>query len=114
MEGFEYFQKELEEYLKDYEVHLGKTLTSGTVNKHMMVLYYCTEYLCSGLGVSGFENITISMISSKLYYDFESHSQEGMTRKAVFNIVKRFFEFIYQCYGVGNENLLHKMAHHKV
>lgn len=113
-EPYEFFQKELKEYLVAYKANLSQTLTKGTVHKHAQVISYCIDYLACYHSVAGFEDITFSMISSKMYYDFESNCQEGMSRKHVFGIIKKFFIYIEQEYGVSNPVLMKKIRNAKV
>jgi hypothetical protein len=108
-EPWEFFQQELEEYLEEYKVYLSQSFKKETVRKHLYVVGYGIEYLCMVQGVGGFEEITLSMVSSKLYYDFESKCREGMSRQVVLNLMKNYFEFIYETHGLQNKKLMDKL-----
>lgn len=113
-DAVESFRTELKEYLDEYQEHLLRDFKKETVNRHGYVLAYCIDYLCSYHGVKGFEDITFAMVSSKMYYDFKTNTHEDMSRKTVFNIVKKYFEFIYSRYGIRNPQLMIKMEKAKV
>ena len=108
----EFFQQELIEYLEEYEKELGKTLSQSMVNKYSIVIGYGIECICLQ-GATGFEEITLSMVSSKLHADFESNTQEGVSRKHIAEIMYKFFSFIYDRYGIRNEKLMKQLERKK-
>jgi len=103
------FRQELEEYLKEYLNHLSATLTPQTISKHSRIIGYCIEYIDLYHSVKGFEDITLSMISSKLYGNYQSHFMENISRPSMLKIIKKYFEYIYETYGIGNKQLLNKL-----
>ena len=106
-------QKELEKYLKEYKKFLVQKYTYTTVNRHIYVIDNCIEYLVGYSKVENFEEIKLSHISSKFYNYFIGHTAENMTRKTVFNIVKKFFEFIQKSQEINSE-LMRKIAKAKI
>ena len=108
------FRKELEEYLSEYQKHLLTRYKKSTVTHHSYVLNHCIDYLYGYHGVEGFEQITFGMVSSKVYYDFISNTHDPMSRQSMLNIIRKFFEYISDYFGVSNPVLMKKIAAAKV
>lgn len=102
-EEYSGFEKELRKYLDKYEVYLSGKYTPATARKHCFVIDDCIFYVCNYCEASSFDEIKFSHISSKFYRYFIMDTDENMTRRTVFNIVRKFFEFVQESEEINPE-----------
>jgi hypothetical protein len=105
----EHFQKELQEYLDEYESVLGHQLTSSSVTKHLSI---CNGFIDGILNsdTSGFEDLNGSDHGSKLLKWFNDNTQEGISLRTYKNTLKRWFYFIRNEHGIENKKWMEYLA----
>lgn len=113
IEQSERFAEDLESYLEDYEVFLSKSLKPATVRKHGMVIMHAISYWCGEECITGLDQLTVAMVSSKFHRNFQMHTQEGLSRAALLAIVKKYLDFLYVKYGIRNAKLMEQLKNKK-
>jgi len=98
-DGYEGFQKELYDYLTAFKSHLAKTYTKATVTKYAYVISDVIDYLYMYCGLENCKDIKASHIK-KSYYNFVKETGEVMTMRSVINMLKKYFIFIQENYGM--------------
>ena len=109
-ENQERLQKELLEYLDEYEADLiaQNKLTKATIRKRCGLLQSFIEYICLYHPVSGFEDIKFSWCSSG-FASYRRGQGESIETRTSRNYICDFFVFIYEQHGVANIKLLKKL-----
>lgn len=105
----EAFFIELSEYRKEYILAIADSVSWRTADKYSYVINMMIDYVCVNHGAAGFEDLTVSMINSKFLAWFNSHTGEGFQKITIKNILKGYFEFIYQTYGIRNSIILENL-----
>lgn len=109
MNSQELFQKELQEYIKEYESVLSDEFILSTVTKHLSI---CNGFIDGMLNsdTSGFEDLNGSDHGSKLLKWFNDNTQEGISLKTYKNTLKRWFELISEEHGIENKKWMEYLS----
>ena len=102
----EAFFLELEEYKNEYELYLATTVKRSTILKHAAVINGMIDYVCVDHGAAGFEDITAAMVNSKFLSWYNSHTHEGLQKVTAKNILKGYFQFIYDRHGIKSDLIM--------
>ena len=102
----EYFYDEMKGYMKEYLASLRPTLSPKVIDTHYDVLFFFTELLYHHEMCTGFEDITVAMTSSKLRAFYIRQANTMLTESSCKKIMKGFFEYIYDTYGVKSDNVM--------
>jgi hypothetical protein len=89
-----------------YRIYLSADAKPQTVNKHLIVINGFIEYACFEHSVSGFEEITAGMVGATFTRWLNSNDDESFQPATVKNILKGYFDFIYNTHGIRNEKLM--------
>jgi hypothetical protein len=106
----EAFFIELSEYLEEYIFSIADNISNRTAHKYSAVINGMIDYVCVNHGAAGFEDLTVSMVNSKFLAWYNSHTHEGLQKITVKNILKGYFEFIYQTHGIRNSIILKSLS----
>ncbi len=94
------------EYLQSkFKEHLSRNLSSRTVNKQVAIVGLLIDFLCSDCDLKKMDDITVGMANSyfrKWYLSKVGDATESELKTAV----KKFFLFLNDEVGVGNEKVL--------
>ena len=71
----------------------------------MQVVGYFIDYLTFEKGISGFEQITISLKNSKFRNSFYPNTDSAIPPSASEKYINEFFLFIYDRHGIKNDKL---------
>jgi hypothetical protein len=78
-----------------------------------MVIMHAIGYWCYDEGITGLEELTVGMVSSKFHRNFQMHTQEGLSRGTVLAIIKKYLDFIYVKYGIRSAKLMEQLKNKK-
>ena len=110
LDAAELFMEEMEGYLEEYDEYLETVLKPRSIGRHTRLIGFFIDELNARYGVTGFEHITYAMCGSKFVRYYNSNCDESMQLKSSKNILLRFFSFIYDRHGIGNDALMGKLA----
>jgi len=110
IEAAERFGEELTVYLNEFTEELTKQYTRTTVRRYEDVIDYMVEHLIGYHSPTDFDQITLGMVSSKFRQDYYSNTDSSNSVSFVKSAVKKYFQFIYDVYGIRNEKLLMKLS----
>ncbi|MGL4598048.1 MAG: hypothetical protein ACRCYO_10985 [Bacteroidia bacterium] len=115
LDEYEGFERELYEYLLDYEKYLAEEekLKLATIRRHTSYLRFMISQGCAYHPLNGFEDITLTIIGSKMVRSYNYHCNESIQLSSAYNISLRFFTFIYKQFGIANHELLNKLNRKK-
>ncbi len=115
LDGYEGFERELYEYLLDYEKYLAEKekLKPATIRKHSSYIRFMISQGCAYHSLNGFEDITLTIIGSKMVRSYNYHCNESIQLSSAYAMSLRFFTFIYKQFGIANHELLHKLNRKK-
>jgi hypothetical protein len=112
LDDAELFMEEMEGYLEEYGEYLETVLKPRSIGRHADLIGFFIDELNARYGVTGFEQITYGMCGSKFVGYYNSICDESVQLKSAKNILLRFFTFIYDTHGIGNDELMAKLARH--
>jgi|SRR6185437_7752721 len=93
-EDYEEFEWELRNCSLKYEKKLAKSLKPGTVRRYMRIVWCGIEYIVVERNINRYEDIELSMISSKLYrYYAREEGDTWVDVKLVERIMTEFLRF---------------------
>jgi hypothetical protein len=112
---YEGFERELHEYLIAYEKHLAdnEKLKPATVRKHTNYIHFMISQGYGYHAINGFEDFTLTIIGSKMVRSYNHHNSKALQLSTAYNMSLRFFTFIYNEFGIANQELLHKLRKQK-
>lgn len=99
------FELEMREYLEEFLIDLKPKVSKSYSN--------CNGALSSFIGflqpygVNGFEDLTIGKVRSQLHRDLGFYAK--CDKRDVNRYTKRFFNFIYDQYGIGDTKFLKRL-----
>ncbi len=108
LEPWEVFQKELLEYLDEYNTFLLQQKKRGA-QKRCAILFSFIDYLCGYHPVAGFEDIQFAWCSSKFANYYNSNFDTQIHTTLARSYTRGFFAFIYRKHGIANKKLLGKL-----
>jgi hypothetical protein len=99
------FQNKMALHLDEYQIYLlGKS--SGTAVSHCSIINEFINYLYNQHLIVDVSQITVSIANSKFLADFKRKNKEIISKETMKEILKGFFTFIYEKYGVQNDTLM--------
>ncbi|MGP8217687.1 MAG: hypothetical protein ACLQQ4_19110 [Bacteroidia bacterium] len=103
----EYFYQEMKSYMEEYLKFLRKSkVIPKEIDTQYDVLFFFIELIYHHEMCTGFEDITVAMTNSRLRTFYTRQTSKLLTEKACKSILRGFFEFIYDKYGVKSDKVM--------